>query len=237
MLPPFAEEMNKSRRLLAETARTLTLQGCEVLVPDLSGTGDSAGSFGEVTWPDWCEEVATLARQFHGAAGAGAPALLAIRSGALFLHVSGLVANARVVAWQPVFDGERLLQQFMRLRVMAAKFAGRDESIAWMKSELTAGRSVEIAGYPLGPALSEGFAAARLDPATLAAAARTTLLEVRTGGDATPTPPFSRFAAAATSCGAVVETRVVSAEQFWTSQEIAAPGAVTAATCTALLED
>ena len=52
-VPPFAEEMNKSRRLVALQARRLAAAGFGVLVPDLYGTGDSAGDFAEARWSIW----------------------------------------------------------------------------------------------------------------------------------------------------------------------------------------
>ncbi|MEQ8659383.1 MAG: hydrolase 2, exosortase A system-associated [Gammaproteobacteria bacterium] len=237
VLPPFAEEMNKSRRLLAESARVLAARGCDVLLADLSGTGDSAGDFGDADWAQWRDEVAALAAGFLDAPGPGTRTLLAVRTGALFLDLRGLVDDARVVAWQPVFEGERVLQQFMRLRVMAAKFAGREESLAALRAELDAGHAVEVAGYLLAPGLAHGLAAARLEPAALAPARQVTLLEIRGGSGEAPSPPFERFTASARAAGGTLETRVVAAEQFWASQEIAAPVAVTEATLAALLAD
>ena len=44
---PFAEEMNRSRRMAALQARALTAQGFGVLLLDLHGCGDSGGDFGQ----------------------------------------------------------------------------------------------------------------------------------------------------------------------------------------------
>jgi len=41
--PPFAEEMNKCRAMVSAQARELANIGVAVVVPDLYGTGDSAG--------------------------------------------------------------------------------------------------------------------------------------------------------------------------------------------------
>jgi alpha/beta superfamily hydrolase len=48
---PFAEEMNKSRRMAALQSRALAEAGYTVLQIDLHGCGDSAGDFGEASWP------------------------------------------------------------------------------------------------------------------------------------------------------------------------------------------
>ena len=50
LLPPFAEEMNLSRRMLRLQASALAERGIAALVLDLFGTGDSAGDFGDSLW-------------------------------------------------------------------------------------------------------------------------------------------------------------------------------------------
>jgi hypothetical protein len=46
-VPPFAEEMNKSRRMIAEVGRRLEGSGVGMLLVDLFGTGDSEGEFAQ----------------------------------------------------------------------------------------------------------------------------------------------------------------------------------------------
>lgn len=55
--PPFGEEMNKSRRTLAWSARHFARHGWAVLALDLGGTGDSAGDFGDATWAGWIDDA------------------------------------------------------------------------------------------------------------------------------------------------------------------------------------
>ena len=54
---PFAEEMNKSRRMAALQARAFAQAGYAVLQIDLHGCGDSAGDFGDATWEHWIDDV------------------------------------------------------------------------------------------------------------------------------------------------------------------------------------
>ena len=54
---PFAEEMNKARRMAALQARALAQGGYSVLQIDLSGCGDSSGDFGDATWKGWVNDV------------------------------------------------------------------------------------------------------------------------------------------------------------------------------------
>ena len=56
-LPPFAEEMNHSRRMATLQAHRLAALGIDVLVVDLFGTGDSAGDFADARWETWQEDA------------------------------------------------------------------------------------------------------------------------------------------------------------------------------------
>ena len=57
-LHPFAEEMNKSRRMAALQSRMLAARGFAVLQIDLFGCGDSSGDFGDARWEIWRQDVA-----------------------------------------------------------------------------------------------------------------------------------------------------------------------------------
>jgi alpha-beta hydrolase superfamily lysophospholipase len=52
-VPPFAEEMNKARRMATVQAHAFAEAGFSVVIPDLAGCGDSSGDLVEVTWEDW----------------------------------------------------------------------------------------------------------------------------------------------------------------------------------------
>src|SRR5689334_9630124 len=56
VLPPFAEELNKCRPMLAAQARALAAAGLDVLLVDLFGTGDSDGEFVEARWERWQQD-------------------------------------------------------------------------------------------------------------------------------------------------------------------------------------
>src|SRR5690606_27532247 len=56
-LHPFAEEMNKSRRMVALAARAFASAGWAVLQVDLAGCGDSEGDFADADWQTWLDDV------------------------------------------------------------------------------------------------------------------------------------------------------------------------------------
>lgn len=232
VVPAFGEEMNKSRALVACTARALCGLGVATTVFDLYGTGDSPGELAAADWEAWREELRGVLERLIERDGSR-PILLAVRSGVLLLD-ENILRDAHVLCWQPVVDGGRFLQQFLRLRVMAEKFAGREESVKDIEARLAAGECVEVAGYPLSQALTAGLGAARLLTERMAMARRVDLFEFRSGADAV-SPALRKLADAIIACGGVAAAHPVDAEQFWATQEIAVPQAVVSATL-ALIE-
>ena len=239
VVPPFAEELNKCRRLLALCAQRLAAAGAEVWCPDLFGTGDSAGEFSEANWAQWVDEICEFDAALTDAAPRAAPAYLALRSGALLLDAASArlteFKRAHVLLWQPVLDGARYLQQFLRLRVMTSRLAGDNESLQSLMVRLAAGELLEVGGYGLRAPLSDGLAAVQATAAVLGAACAMTILEFKNTAGAALSLPLVQFGAACQSLGCAVNVRMIECEQFWTTQEISAPVAVIDVSLAALL--
>ena len=238
VLPPFAEELNKCRRVLAMTVRALSAQGCDVLWPDLFGSGDSAGEFADARWQDWRADVVALAAWHAAQLPDLRCAILAVRSGCLLLGDAsdgGLLAHgARVVLWQPVLHGGRFLQQFLRVRVMAARLAGGNDRVEDLETALRRGEAVECAGYTIGAELGLGLMAATLDAEQLRGA-KVRALEFKSEEGGSVTRPLAQLCMQLRSDGDEAEARCVVAESFWASQEISAPPRVVEATVRAML--
>ena len=81
-IPPFAEEMNKARRMVALQAAELARSGCRVLLLDLYGTGDSAGDFRDARWEFWLDDL-TRAVEWLAGQGGRRVTLLGLRAGCL----------------------------------------------------------------------------------------------------------------------------------------------------------
>jgi len=236
IVPPFGEELNKCRAMLSRTARALAARGCDVLLPDLSCTGDSPGDFEDADWSLWCEDVRACHEWLAREAPDSRSVVLAVRCGALLLVQTVLTAGAHVLLWQPVLNGARYLQQVLRLRVLAAKFAGSEESVATLQARFAAGQPVEVAGYALSPELAAGMTAARLEARALVGARRVTSFEFRTVEGAEVSPSTQDLVAALAETGCDAEALGVVADQFWTTQEISAPPEVCARTVAAVLD-
>ena len=230
--PPFAEELNKCRRLLALTLANLGGNGCDVLLPDLYGTGDSAGELRDACWDDWIADWSALAAWHAQTTVGGQPAVLALRSGAMLagaaLGRSPVLRGAHVVLAQPVFDGRRFLQQFLRLRVVAERMAGGAESTLALERQIAAGDVLEIGGYPLSSRVAEGLAASRVEASQLASAAAVVVLEFKSSGGS-PSAPAQQLCAQLDGLGCAANASVVAADQFWATAEISAMPAVVAA--------
>jgi exosortase A-associated hydrolase 1/exosortase A-associated hydrolase 2 len=161
LAPPFAEEMNKCRRMAALTARALAADGWRVVQVDLYGCGDSAGDFDTASWQQW---VADLERAVGTHHAGGKLWLWGVRAGALLLPpLLEAIPGANLLLWQPAHDGAAVLNQFLRLRASAALLE-RNETAdrAQLRARLAQGEPIEVAGYPLSPQVANPLAAARL---------------------------------------------------------------------------
>ena len=123
---PFAEEMNKSRRMAALQARAFCARGYNVLQIDLLGCGDSSGDFGDARWHAWHEDVA-LATDWLARHTEGPVHLWGLRLGALLALDHSRQAGrsfAGLLLWQPVISGAQFMTQFLRLRMGSEMLSG-----------------------------------------------------------------------------------------------------------------
>jgi exosortase A-associated hydrolase 2 len=244
--PPWAEEMNKSRRMAALASRQLAEDGFAVLQPDLLGCGDSSGDLAEASWAAWVDDVLQAARWLL-ARHPGAPLWLwGLRSGALLASEAAarLGTPVNLLFWQPVLQGKAPLQQFLRLKAAAQLADGGGKAIlAATRAELAAGRPVEIAGYTLPAALAQGLEAAQLAPPAspgvppgrlvwLELAPPSVAAEASAASPATA-PALSPASQAAwprwQAAGWDVQTQAVPGPAFWQTTEIeSAPELLTA---------
>jgi exosortase A-associated hydrolase 2 len=163
-LPPFTEEMHKSRHIVAAQARQLASAGYNVLLLDLYGCGDSGGDFGDASWTVWLQDAAFGVETLKEL-GAAPISVWGLRLGGLLAcQLAGSRSDiAEVVLWQPTLNGEQQIDQFLRIRTVPSSAGSQDffdRKSLW--SELRAGRSLEIAGYELSAALAMEMAKARL---------------------------------------------------------------------------
>ena len=243
---PFAEEMNKSRRMAALQSRAFAAQGFAVLQLDLLGCGDSAGDFGDASWAAWVADVR------HGvawlAARIDAPLWLwGLRAGCLLATAAAADLNPvpNMLFWQPPSSGKLLLQQFLRLKLAADMLGGQTKgAMAALRSTLGEGGRVDVAGYSLTSALTDGLEQATLMPMfgpTFTPAGPAPVvhwLELAAHDEGAVVPPASaKTIAAWRAAGAQVRDSVLAGPQFWQTAEIAEAPALLSASCAAMLRE
>lgn len=257
---PFAEELNRSRRMVALQARALAAAGVAVLLIDLHGCGDSSGDFADARWAIWKDDLA-LAHAWLADASGMTVGLWGLRLGALLALDYARQATlpvARFILWQPVLHGEAGMTQFLRLRLAGAMLAGEPDAGAIegtvegtvegaakhdtgsgaggtkaLRALLQAGQSLEVAGYELAPALVQaidGVDAAALGPS----GCDVTWFDMVSDASRPPSPASQRLAARWTADGVRVQLHAIPGVPFWATQEIAESPALLAATLAAL---
>jgi len=238
-LHPFAEEMNRSRRMAALQARALAAQGIAVLLLDLHGCGDSGGDFGDASWDGWLRDVAQARGWVEQKTGCTA-GLWGLRLGALLAVCHAQRAPtppARLLLWQPVTIGSGYLNQFLRLKLAGELLQGGSDSGGTdaLREALKAGESLEIAGYALSPALADGIDAA--DARALAPRCTIDWCEVVTAPERPLPPAAARVVETWRLQGSRVHVHLAAGPQFWAAPETVDCPNLIAASSAALMND
>jgi uncharacterized protein len=250
-LHPFAEEMNKSRRMAALQSRALSENGYAVLQIDFLGCGDSSGDFGDATWDAWIDDVGLACnwlRQkqigFADTSPYEAPLWLwGLRAGCLLALAaeSRLRLQCNFLFWQPPTSGKLLLQQFLRLKVAADMLSGQSKGVMeGLKQQLQSGHSVEIAGYLVSSPLALGLETATLNPELLgmgqSSGYRLECIEISPREDASVNLQTAKAMETWNAKGWAANAQVVNGPAFWQTTEIEDAPALISATLAALRE-
>lgn len=239
---PFAEEMNKSRRMGALQARALAQAGFSVLQIDLSGCGDSSGDFGDATWQSWLNDVVQASLWLRGRANAQSAGLSktplwlwGLRAGCLVAVEAARHLNepCNFLFWQPPAAGKPVLQQFLRLKVAGDMLGGQAKgAMETLRRQLAEGSPVEIAGYELSAGLAAGLEhAALVPPANKADVPRLEWFELSSREDASLSPVSTNTLEQWRQAGFEVRSHIVHGPLFWQTIEIEeAPGLIAATT-------
>jgi exosortase A-associated hydrolase 2 len=223
IVPPFAEEMNRSRRMFGLVSQGLARCGLAAATLDLFGTGDSHGGFGEARIEIWLDDLKRALVELESAYGA-CRGIIATRFGALLSLHPDVATNARaerVVLWQPVTRGELLFTQFLRLRSAAGLRAtdpAKRENVAQARARLANGEALEVAGYVIAPELARDIDALALVAPGLQASGKLNWFDIGTARDQLG-KDGERAVGELRSAGYQVEIEFVDAPQFWALPE------------------
>jgi exosortase A-associated hydrolase 2 len=222
-LPPFGDEMNKSRAMVARTARAFAADGWGVLQVDLFGCGDSSGEHGEADFNRWignaCSAMDWLSAKRPSAAP---PWLWCLRAGALLAPaLLNRAPDVSLLLWQPVLSGAHQLSQLLRQKLAGSFFeSGVDRAGSKaLRERLRSGSSLEVGGYTISSMLASG-----LERANFAVpddyAGRIAWFEVDAMAPPLPSPAAQTKIAALRSSGIDVYAAGVRGAGFWQSTEI-----------------
>lgn len=215
VFPALGDEMNKSRRLVWSVGQQLASRGVRTVVPDVFGTGDSAGEFRDAQLHTWNDDMRASIAWARSRCDGPCHALL-VRFGACLYAPSAEALSEggahRVAAWQPEHDGGAVLRQLLRMKVMSERVTwGRSTKLAALREALLAdGGETELGGYLFNAPLARAIESASFDWAALPVDADGHLFD------------WSRPAAgseAQTADSAAVETTYVSGQRFWSVVE------------------
>jgi exosortase A-associated hydrolase 2 len=234
-LHPFAEEMNKARRMAALQARRLATDGYAVLQIDLHGCGDSSGEFSDARWDGWKRDaqaaICWLRHRF-----AVPVTLWGLRVGtALAAELAHEDSVDHLLLWHPVTNGSQFLTQFLRLRVASEMIAAGAATTATreLREALKHGQSLEIAGYDLHSELAAALERFRLEDLT-PAVKQVDWIDV-VADVAQPLRPAARKVLDAWRVGGVrTNTAQVAGEPFWSTIEITECEPLLELTCSAM---
>ncbi|MBD8531340.1 MULTISPECIES: hydrolase 2, exosortase A system-associated [unclassified Massilia] len=237
---PFAEEMNRSRRMAALAARALAAHGYGVLQIDLHGCADSSGDFGDARWHAWKADLQAGCAWLQERLGQPVT-LWGLRLGALLAldyAATAAVPPARLLLWQPVISGAAYITQFLRLRIASDMLGGEPTGAGTdaLRVALAGGEVLEIAGYDLAPALAaaiDGADATKLVPIGIPV----DWFEIVASAERPASQAAERTTFNWRLAGARVNLQAVAGPPFWSTPEMTESAALIEASCRTLLEE
>ncbi|MDE1464985.1 hydrolase 2, exosortase A system-associated [Spartinivicinus poritis] len=222
-IPAFAEEMNKSRHIISKQARLMAEQGWQVVVFDLSGTGDSEGLLVDADWQSWLSNIQAI---MDWLVAEPLPVVLwGLRLGAClavdYLNRLSSPVNTHLLLWQPIIKGSPFLQQFLRVR-LAADLLGKQtgETVKLLREQLEKEGSLEVAGYLLPSKLTTAIDQMDLTQQSLPLTTQVVWLEmVRETGASLSLPSQKTIAAWKQNHNKLHQASIVT-DPFWSTQEL-----------------
>lgn len=210
--------------MVARMAYRLAAESFDSLIFDPYGTGDSPGEFSDAAWDVWKADTIAAAHLLKEK-GADRIIAVALRGGALLglsvqkellqLGLTGLVL------WQPPASGQTMLNQFLRLRLAARMDEGRTrETGAQLRERLSSGEIIEVGGYGLTSALTEGMARIDLLTSEVDTSISVAWAELVPEAGRELLPASRKIVDRWREHGVDVRTRTLVGPQFWSTTEL-----------------
>jgi exosortase A-associated hydrolase 2 len=218
-LPPFGEEMNRTRSHVAATARALAAVGWRCVLLDPYGTGDSEGDMSDADFDAWITDALEVARQLISEHGQPLT-IWGTRTGALLAAETANSLPAEVISqlvfWQPVIDGAVFVNQYLRLRLASQAVHGSErETTETMRERLASGDLLEVAGFMLSGPLVDSLSRRSLGAHPRLAHCKVNWIEAVAKPDTPPPPRTQKLVDELRGHGANVHLETVVCPPVW----------------------
>ncbi len=178
-LQPFGDEATLARRVMVAQARQMAEAGWEVWIPDLFGTGDSAGLTEEASLERWRADIDHWLDCARSTGGGRPTVLWGVRIGALLAidAIARRSADVHLLAWQLPVDGKSVIGPLQRLGHLTSPASGLGTSpITPTADPFTpasgAEKLTQLAGYRLPVALIDALTGLNACPGAVPGAGR-----------------------------------------------------------------
>jgi exosortase A-associated hydrolase 2 len=225
-IPPFAEEMNKSRKMM-KSILEVTAECGDGFLFDLFGTGDSEGDFASASWGKWKQNLDDYVDFVMSRGNYTSIEFICLRTGSLLLndwlndiHQSNTEkAIDGIHYWNPVVKAQQFVTQFLRLKLAAEMMRsdGDKRTTKDLMAELQQNGQLEVAGYMLNKVLIDEMLTANISlPEHYD---KTALFYYDVSGRGTLTPAITN-AASSVRKAEDYNIHAIKGLQFWSTQEI-----------------
>ena len=150
---PFAEEQNCSHSIVVKAAREFAKLGIPVMRFDLRGCGDSEGELENTTIDQWLKDIDSAIAVFKRELKIEKIGFWGIRLGC---GLNVLAAQNRPdiafhILWQPVFEFDKFIQQFIRQKLSTeiTSQSRQNKNMNALIQELEDNGTLEIMGYKI----------------------------------------------------------------------------------------
>jgi len=218
LVPPFGEELNRSRFFLKKLRSELARLGMPSILLDLYGTGDSEGEFADASWDIWLSNIRELTDHLR-VMGYSNIHFLGLRAGCI-LAVEAFIENSlptsQLLFVQPLNNGEELIRNHLRARVAFNAFRGdRTETVSSLSDQFDSGESVEAAGYRISAQLARSLKSKVLCEVEIPNSITLGCVEITKEPSSPPSKDFEQLVAKHSENQRIVHSGLVHGDPFW----------------------
>jgi uncharacterized protein len=214
---PFAEEKKFAHRVLVNAAWTLARSGFATLRFDLSGCGDSFGTFREATLKQWLADVSCATDVLRHETGCARLSLLGLRLGATLCRLANPALNdvRALILWEPVLSGRRYVEALWRKKLIKDMMTSGRGRITFdqARAEIARIGFIDLDGWDLGAPMLDELVALDLTQAPTPCTVPT--LAVQIAFNAKVSAELTDFAASEHLAGAAIDVIGIRERPIW----------------------